>query len=151
MKLDDKFVKFAREQLDLSKNLLILQTAAGTELFGLYLIRKENELYNVYKRSILVETFSSQKVAVSWCVAEHNFQWKLSERIKQLDGRSQILQNSIETRRAILESSSTQLQSIISAKISHRKAEKYQVDIELEKCVKLTKYLQFKGFNHDTK
>ena len=151
MKLGDKFVKFAQEQLTLSKDLLILQTPAGIELFRLYLVAKENNYFNVYKRNILVETFSTQKVAVSWCVAEHHFQWKLSERIKQLDQRSQILASSIETRRGILETASPALQSIVFAKISHRKAEKHQVDIELEKCLKLTKYLQFKGFNHDTK
>ena len=143
----DKLIGFVRRELPAAQDLLIQRRDRGLVLFGRYHLQTHDGLWQV-SCGDTVQQFRDQRTAVSWCVADHHNQYNLARQIVELDQRSQLLAHGIALRRASLNLQPDN--EILQSKVAHRRAEKYSVDQQLEKLIGLTKYMQFKGFNHDT-
>lgn len=143
----DKFFGFVRRELEAQQNLLIQRRNNATVLFRRWVVVPSTGRWQVRWDDTVLE-FGTQRAAVSWCVAEHHKQYNLARQIIELDQRSQMLAHSIQQRQASLERDPDNF--VLESKVAHRRAEKYSVDQQLEKLIGLTKYMQFKGFYHDT-
>lgn len=150
MKQPDKLIELARRELPSLRDNLIVAVDGGYQAFGKYQIRRQGNVYTVQDQSIDRGTFGSTRSALSWCIADKYHQLDLALRIRQLDERSTWARECIETRENLAKRSTPEFQTNISVKLQHRQAVKYQIDLELEKCVKKAKYLQNRGFTNDT-
>jgi hypothetical protein len=150
MKQPDKLIALARRELPSLADSLIVAVDGGYQAFGKYQIRRQGNVYTVQEQSVDRGTFGSTRSALSWCIADKYHQYDLALRIRQLDERSTWARECIETRENLAKRSTPEFQSNISVKLQHRQAVKYQIDLELEKCVKKAKYLQNRGFTNDT-
>lgn len=148
----DKFINFAKKELIKLQNSLILRDQKKVHLFNRYKIYKAKLKYWAQTPGTDPLSFPSLKTAASWCVADNAKQQILAQEIYRLSTRSLQLAESIRTRYEILNiTNSNTMRQHIEAKIFHRKNEKHTVDCHLEKCVIQAKYIQFKGFNNDTR
>ena len=150
MKQPDKLIALARRELPSLADSLIVAVDGGYQAFGKYHIRRRGTVYDVQEQTVDRGTFGSTRTALSWCIADKYHQYDLALQIRQLDERSTWARECIETRENIAKRSTPEFQANISVKLQHRRAVKYQIDLELEKCVKKAKYLQNRGFTNDT-
>lgn len=150
MKQPDKLIELARRELPALADSLIVAVDGGYQAFGKYQIQRQGNVYTVQEQSVDRGTFGSTRTALSWCIADKYCQFDLAVRIKQLDQRSTWARECIGTRENIANRGDKEFQANISVKLQHRQAVKYQIDLELEKCVKKAKYLQNRGFTNDT-
>jgi hypothetical protein len=119
--------------------------------FGAYWIKPRHSHTEVWKSQEKIADFGSTRSAISWCIADNHKQYNLAQQIMDLDQRSKWSQETISQRNALSQQSrNTEFQNLIQIKLQHRKAQKRQIDSELEKCIKRTKYLQYRGFTNDT-
>lgn len=150
MKQSDKLIELARRELPALADSLIVAVDGGYQAFGKYQIQRQGNVYTVQEQSVDRGTFGSTRSALSWCIADKYHQYDLALQIRQLDERSTWARECIETRTNLAKRSNPEFQTNISVKLQHRQAVKYQIDLELEKCVKKAKYLQNRGFTNDT-
>lgn len=150
MTSSDKLLKLARQELPKLAGNLIVPHEQGYRAFGRYNIVPRDNLFLVTEHSHDRGCFGSTRSALSWCIADKYHQFDLARQILELDQRSTWAQECIQTRSQIAERSSETQKNLIAVKLQHRRAKKYQIDLELEKCIRRAKYLQNRGFANDT-
>jgi hypothetical protein len=88
---------------------------------------------------------------MSWCTADHQQQYNLSNLILVLDRKKQALAADIYCRKTVGERGRHEnFYEIINMKIQPKIDLYNSVDAELENCVNRAKYLQIRGFNNET-
>ncbi len=151
MNLPDKIIRFAQRELDLLKNELILPVEQGYFVFGQFSIQKENSGFSVIKKDEFLGTFSSAKVALSYCIAERAHNHNLSIKIQQLDQHYLSATNSLNSRKLMANRCrNSALKEILHTKIQHRRQQQYYLENQLEDCVKMAKYFYLRGLNNET-
>lgn len=152
MKLPQKFLSFAQDELERARQNLIFRHGNTIYLFGRYRVSHRDGVFRVECDTQDSREFSSVKSAISYCVFSNRQMIAQAERLQQLDERSRVLEQSIITRERLLTNSrSAADRAVIRSKMDHRKQEKHTVDRQLEKCLQVAKYIQLRGFYHDTK
>jgi len=146
----EKLLKLARQELPRLADNLIVPHEKGYRAFGRYDIVPRGSLFAVSENQLDLGEFGSTRTALSWCIADKYHQFSLAQQIKDLDQRSTWARECIETRSRISESAAQETKKVILTKLQHRRAVKYQIDLELEKCIQRAKYLQNRGFANDT-
>ena len=88
---------------------------------------------------------------MSWCTADHQQHYNLSNQILVLDRKKQALAADIYCRKTVGERGrQASFYEIINMKIQPKIDLYNSVNSELEKCVNRAKYLQIRGFNNET-
>jgi hypothetical protein len=152
MKLPQKFLSFAQDELERVRQNLIFRHGNTIYLFGRYRISHHDGIFRVECNTQDSREFASVRSAMSYCVFSNRHMIQQAERLHQLDERSRVLEQSISTRQRLLtDSRSSADRAVIQSKMDHRRQEKYTVDQQLEKCLLQAKYIQLRGFYHDTK
>jgi hypothetical protein len=146
----DHLLSLARVELENLSNDLIYKTAQGYRAFKTYDIVRKNHVYDVLKNGDLQANFGSTRSALAYCIADKNKKYNLAREIKQLDQQLVNYDQSIDPRRELAKRSIGHRAEVLESKIQHRQQQRYIVKRELEKCVKLAKYLQLRGFQNDT-
>lgn len=150
MNQPDKLIQLARQELPRLADNLIVPHDAGYRAFGRYQIERTGNLYRVLEHSQDRGVFGSTRTALSWCIADKYRQFSLAQQIRELDERSVWARENIEVRERLARRGSEDYKTLVFTKNQHRKAVKYQIDQELEKCISRAKYLQNRGFTNDT-
>lgn len=151
MKPSQKLIKLAQRELAELQSTLILKDGNGYQVFGRYQIVPDSGLYRVDVNSDIQGRFINKKTALSWCIADNQHQMNLARQIQQLDERLQYTQNGLQQRRAVKENTrDPALKELARVKAQHRATRQSQTLAELEKCIKLAKYLHLKGFSNET-
>ena len=146
----EKLLKLARQELPRLADNLIVPNHTGYRAFGRYDIVPRDNMFCVSENQLDRGEFASTRTALGWCIADKYHQFGLAQQIKDLDQRSAWASQGIEVRRQIAERADQETKNVILTKLQHRRAVKYQIDLELEKCIQRAKYLQNRGFANDT-
>ena len=148
MTRDQKLERFAERELRrVYTELIIEDDAGGLVAFGRYYLKPQSSGVAVYHSDDLVAVFSNKKTAISWCVADRLGQYKLSQSIKALDIKKQILAADIICRSGQRDRSRrADFREMVLTKLAPKQAQLNLLNQELEKCLNSAKYLQLRGF-----
>lgn len=146
---EQKLERFAERELKrIYTELIIDDQEGGYIAFGRYYVKPSPAGFSVYYNSNdLVSTFSSKKIAILWCAAEHLQKYNLSQNIQLLDSKKQTLTADIYCRQSQADRSSRPgFREIVRTKLAPKIENLTVLNQELEKCLNLAKYLQLRGF-----
>jgi len=152
MTREQKLEAWAERELKRNIDSIIIDNGAGgIVVFGKYCIEASDTRFCVSTWDREIHSFSSKKSAMSWCTADHQRQYNLSNLILVLDRKKQALAADIYCRKTVGERGRHEnFYEIINMKIQPKIDLYNSVDAELEKCVNRAKYLQIRGFNNET-
>ena len=152
MTRDQKLENWAERELKRNIDRIILEDGSGTiVVFGRYKIQPQDTGFCVSTWDREIHNFSSKKTAMSWCTADHQGQYNLSNNILVLDRKKQTLAADIYCRKILGERGRHEsFYEIVNMKIQPKIDLYNSVNSELEKCVNKAKYLQIRGFNNET-
>ena len=152
MNKQHKFEQWAQQQLsEVMKSMIIEDGDNSWFVFGKYHIVKTQDRYQVQRQQTFVGDFAMRRSALSFCIAENNRNYSLSQSIMKLDQQKEHLEADIECRRGqVKKSRDAVFREIVETKVQGKMAHYKQVSAELEKCINLAKYLQLRGFSNET-
>ncbi len=152
MTREQKLERFAERELKRNINSLIIDDGEGCiVVFGRYYIEPVESGFRVSTWDKVIHCFSSKKTAMSWCTADKQRHYNLSNMILVLERKKQALAADIYCRKTLGERGRTEsFYEIINMKIQPKIDLYGSVSAELEKCVNQAKYMQIKGFNNET-
>ena len=152
MSQEQKLDAWAERELKRNIDSIIIDNGTGgIVVFGKYCIEANDTRFCVSTWDREIHSFSSKKSAMSWCTADHQQQYNLSNSILVLDRKKQALAADIYCRKTVGERGRHEnFYEIINMKIQPKIDLYNSVDAELENCVNRAKYLQIRGFNNET-
>lgn len=151
MTQDQKLERWANREVPRHVDHMILEQDDQILAFGVYLLEMGKDGCAVYIDQKLAYNFSNRRTAISWCTAHKLRQHQLQQEIIDLDTTKQQLTWAIaQTQTHIQRSQRTDFKDMVSIKLQPKQLRLRTVTSELEKCIKLAKYLQLKGFNNET-
>jgi len=152
MILDDQLKSlFKREFAALQPNSILKNKDGEYEVFGRYIIVKEQQGYTVYCSLTKIGLFHSSRAALSWCIADKFEQYNKARDILNLDNNLHFLTVDITTRALVGDRAKTAEQhEIILTKLENKIIQKKQIENRLADCVNWAKYYQQRGFNNET-
>jgi hypothetical protein len=152
MTREQKLEAWAERELKRNIDSIIVDDGTGAlVVFGKYCIEADNNRFCVSTWDKEIHSFSSKKAAMSWCTADHQQHYNLSNQILVLDRKKQALAADIYCRKTVGERGrQASFYEIINMKIQPKIDLYNSVNSELEKCVNRAKYLQIRGFNNET-
>lgn len=152
VKIPKKFERWVSRELEnVKSNLVMRNSDSDYEVFGKFRILCRPNEVRVYQRQGLLGTFSSKKIALSWCTANKFRMFELASRILSTDTRLQSLKNDVRTRLNIAErAKQPQFRENILCKIETKIIIQKQLEKHLKECADLAKYYQQRGFNNET-
>lgn len=152
MNQEEKIELFAEQEFRRNLHKLIVNEPNGNIIvFGRYQIVDEDQKFFVRMLSREELQFSSKRTALSWCIADFKNHLRLANNILNLDRKKQLLAADIYCRKTLANKSrSNDFNELVNTKIQNKIINYQSVKSELEKCLKLAKYMQIKGFNNET-
>jgi hypothetical protein len=145
-----KLERLATAEISMLADNLFLQDGNEYILFGKYLVIKEDAGVKVTYNNDYVGVFTGTSTAASWCVADKYKQYRLADRILQLDADLFRQKNNMQARRIMAKQSNNfEFWNMIQIKLDRRVEQIKSIETELTKCVKLAKYWQYRGFNNE--
>ena len=128
----------------------IVQDGTSYHVFGKYLINQRDNRYDLYKHDHYIDTVSSSAFAMSWCIFDSKNDWKNSHTLIVNDKRIQGYRFQIENRKRILKTAKDpDDREWLLIRINEDVERMREAKRNLDKTVKLTKYIKIKGFNDD--
>jgi phospholipase C len=132
-------------------NIIVNDNTDGFIAFGRYHLRPDDAGCWVDLETSTAGHFSSKKTAISWCVADKYYQYKLANQILALDQKKQLLAADINCRRRqISHSKNSEFTETVTAKMLPKMSQLTSINAELDKCLKTAKYFQIRGFSNET-
>lgn len=151
MNQNQKLERWANREIPRHVNHMILEQDGQVLAFGRYLLDPRDDGCAVYIEDRLIHVFSNRRIAMSWCVGHQLRQRILTQDIMHWDTQRQDLQSEITQRqRQAARSQKPEFRDLVTVKLQPRQSLLAHAVRELEKCIKLAKYLQLKGFNNET-
>jgi hypothetical protein len=139
------------EEFDQIRNNLIFCDNDQYYAFNTYqIVKNSNGTVEVIKGRFDPKTFSSFRIALSWCIADKYQQLNLAYRLIQLDREKLRISADISARQSLVRQiTNSERREAAQLKITTKKTSIIQVEKQLTKCVNLAKYWQIQGFNRD--
>ena len=139
------------EEFDQIRNNLIFCDNDQYYAFNIYqIVKNSNGTVDVIKGRFDPKTFSSFRIALSWCIADKYQQLNLAYRLIQLDREKLRISADIAARQSLVRRiTNSERREAAQLKITTKKTSIIQVEKQLTKCVNLAKYWQIQGFNRD--
>lgn len=149
--LEERFESFLEREFKEVENLLIYQEGNDYVVFSKYVLRPNRHSVIVERYGNEIAKFSSNRTALSWCIADKYNQIRLADDILRLDQQKSMLVDDLYTRSSIGQKSKDPgLREIIRIKTETRNRKLASINYHLDKCVNLAKYWQIRGFNNET-
>ena len=140
-----KKVKSFFEQEDVPS---IVQDGERYHVFGKYMLNKKDQSVELYKDGHYVGTVSSSAIAMSWCMFDVKHDWKNSYSLLKNDEKFNRYKFQIENRKQILKNvKDYNDREWLLIRINEDIERMREVKRNLDKTIKLTKYIKIKGFN----
>jgi hypothetical protein len=139
------------EEFEQIRNNLIFCDNNQYYAFDIYQIIKNSDgTVDVTKGRYDPKTFSSFRIALSWCIADKYQQLNLTYRLMHLDKEKMRISADIAARQALVRQiTNAERREATQLKITTKKTSINQIEKQLTKCVNLAKYWQIQGFNRD--
>jgi len=126
----------------------IVQDGKRYHVLGKYVINHKDDGYELYKHDQYVNTVATSAVALSWCIFDSKNDWQNSHQLLTNDKKIQQYRFQIENRKTILKSVKNQSdREWLLIRIAEDSERLREAKRNLNKTVKLTKYIKIKGFN----
>ena len=127
----------------------IVQDGTSYHVFGKYRItQKDNNVYDLYKHDHYAYTVGSSAIAMSWCIFDSKNDWKNSHKLIVNDKKVRDYRFQIENRKRILKTAKDPNdREWLMIRINEDIERMREAKRNLDKTVKLTKYIKIKGFN----
>ena len=130
----------------------IVQADDTYHVLGKYRIVVKDGVYDLYKHEHYVDALSSSAAALSWCMYDSKNQWRQTHTILTNDRKIQQYRFEIENRKRILnDTKDADTREWLLIRINEDAQRLREAKRNLDKCVKLTKYIKIKGFNDESK
>jgi len=152
MNREQKLETWAEREIQRNLHRMIIDDGEGDFIvFGKYYMHPTNTGVEINTWDKPVHCFANKRTAISWCVADHVNHLNLANQILNLDRKQQILHNDIHCRHTLGNRGRTEdFAEIVNTKMQPKVDQHRMVSSELEKCIKLAKYIQIRGFNNET-
>lgn len=152
MTREQKLERWAEREIERNIDHIILEHQNGSILaFGRYDIRPSNTGVTVWLNDENLGSFSSRKIALSWCVAHRRNMINFYTHLEALDRRgSDLLADITFSKRSAAQARNSATRSIINDKIQTKLWQANMIRCELEKYVHKAKYIQLRGFEYET-
>lgn len=151
MKTSQRFLNFAQRELQELESKIILKNGSKYQVFGKYTVIPESGLFLVQRQDTVLGKFETTRTALSYCIADKENNLNLARQILDLEQKLQYIRIAIDHRRAFGEKTkNSDLKELSIVKIQHRQQQQHWLKSELEKCIKMAKYLHHKGFSNET-
>lgn len=148
--LEQKFTQVLYGEVEIATPNTITVSENGYDVFGCYQIIPGEGWFDVWQNGTLCHTFSSTRIALSWCIADKYNKHDLGQDIARLDAHNRRMSQDIEARRNLIRSfKQSDRCGIAKDKLHHKEYQHRQVKARLAKCVNLAKYFQIRGFNDE--
>lgn len=129
----------------------ILKAGNTIQAFGVYTIKKQNNLYSIHKNRVCVAETSNAKNSLAWCVADKYNLTYLQKQILELDKQLDCKQAEIEFLKNIINSKVDLSRKFVAEdKLQTMIMKASAIKKQLNKCVNSAKYYQQKGFENET-
>lgn len=131
---------------------VIWQSEDGVyQLFGRYRIQPEFGLFRVFCAATDVGVFNTTRTALSWCIADKHKAYNTARQLLETDNKLAALTQDITVRAALGDrSKDPALREIILTKLQGKIIHKKILENQLAKHVDWAKYVQQRGFEHET-
>lgn len=143
--------EFRREFGDTMTNTIWQNDDGDYEVFDKYLISRQQGKFQVWCYSTEVGHFSTSRSALSWCIADKFQDFKLAQKLLNLDNALYNVAQDISTRAQLADrSKNPEFRENVAIKLETKLIHKKLLENDLANCVNLAKYLQQRGFNNET-
>ena len=130
----------------------IVQDGKKYHILGKYTIIEKEDYYEIYKYEQYVDTVNASSTALSWCIFDSKNNWKSANSLLVNDKRIQDYRFQIANRKRILKTvTNDDDKELLLIRINDDIGKLQKAKINLNKTVKLTKYIKIKGFNDESK
>jgi len=120
------------------------------DVFGRYAIRRNMERFMVQKNAADVHDFSTLRVALSWCVADHIGNHGLGRDIAYLDSDIIRYESQIQGyQQRLAKKIDAWTHNLLHNRLSEARHQLLVRKNRLEKCCNLAKYFQLRGFSDE--
>jgi hypothetical protein len=151
MKKSQKLSAWAEKEVPNHLDRMIIEENGIFFAFGRYVLKPSKGHCDVFDLDEHVKTFSSKRVAISWCVAHRLNLVEMAQEISNLDHTQRLLAQDITVRRALSERTArTEKKQIIQDKIASKAALHQGATKRLDNLISRAKYLQLRGFQNET-
>lgn len=151
MNADEFKREFRREFGDTITNTIWQNDNGDYEVFDHYTIRRERNQYQVTCYSSDVGTFNTSRSALSWCIADKFRNFKLAQKLLNLDNTLANVTRDIAARAQIADrSKNPDFRENIAIKLETKLIHKKILENDLANCINSAKYLQQRGFDNET-
>lgn len=148
----DLIIEKLEGYLNKSKAPLIIKDGDQYIVFKDYIIKENNNVYDLYKKHEYVDTVSTTAVALSWCLYDKYKKWNQAREILKSDRRIAKYMFEIENRKKLLEKTKDAETKVLHKIRMYEDIERLKEEkLNIKKCVNLTKYIKIKGFNDESK
>jgi len=145
-----KLEQIVRPEFDAIEHNSILENAHGYTVFKNYLINTDANTVTVTKHGQDIGNFTSPRIAISWCIADKYNQQRLAREIKNIDLQRRLLTDDVHVRTQIAKKcSDSERRETMFLKVSSKQLILSTLNHQIDKCVKLTKYWQIRGFDNE--
>lgn len=129
----------------------ILPDAVGYKVFNRYhIIPGKNKVTVDHMHFLETKKFTTQRTALSWCIADRYGQIKLADDIIFLETKKMRMQDDVSAQVDHVDRfTDFEQRELVRLKLHHKQSVLHQVNEQLNKCVNLAKYWQIKGFNNE--
>ena len=130
---------------------IIMRDGQDVIAFGHYKIIPQDGMFQVIRWATPMGSFSTSRLALSWCIADKYQKYALSHDIMRFSQQQNSLISDLRTRSALARSiKNVEWRENVGGKIEHKKQLLQSIEFQLDKCVNLAKYWQLRGFNNET-
>lgn len=136
---------------DYHQNLITVDADQCVHLFGRYRVAGDDGDFRVHKDRELVNTFTSVRVAVSWCIADRLGRWDLCQKIQDLDAtRQQHLMDIMQYQNRLdRKGQDPWRRDLMANRISESRQRLFEAHSRIRKLVNVAKYFQIRGFSDE--
>ncbi len=147
-----KVVRWAESEIaKYLHDLILIEPNQTLSVFQHYKLIPGKKSTGVYEKNHIRGTFRDTRTALSWCVAQKFRRLDLAKQIQHLDSEYRTLLQDIELRKQLaFRSRHLPFRDAVLTKLQPKLQYHSTIDLQLEKCIRLTKYLQRKGFQNET-
>lgn len=140
---------FESDYNQLRKNIIV-KDGDVYEVFDRYRIEAKGRDILVYRSDYLIGSFTTLKIALSWCITDKYNQNSIAESIKNFDQKRGILQADIEVSQHLLRGiRDADRKETVVLKVETKKSQLKYINEQLDKYSSIAKYWQIQGFNDE--
>ena len=144
--------KIADELLNSNPNAIFRNGDSIMAFADYEIVRESADEYSIYRNDYLVETYSSCRIALSFCILDKNKMQLDAKHIVALEDKLLGRRQEMMHYRHVITSPNTDefRREVVITRLDSAKHEYHMIQKQLTKSINVAKYCQQKGFDNET-